>query len=268
MAYGDRNYDNDQLALYNRYDIKFKIKINYDENKIKTVSFTQKEWTKLNENMCKKQEPQIAFLTGQKNNLTVIDLDVVNVNKENDKKYKNMKEDEYGIGLFKKPMEIDSFDELEDCIVVQTPSGGIHIYTDYMPELENKNGILPKIDIKNDGGCIFFTTDHKVLHYSEYTDAMVSRVFNDAVKNYNYVINQDLNFDNINQKYYDLLNLLPNSYFNDFDKWVQPSYALYNAMDCPKDQGLNTFCRCVSERSLGYNEQEAIRVWCMEFKWN
>jgi hypothetical protein len=32
--------------------------------------------------------------------------------------------------------------------------------------------------------------------------------------------------NSVNEKYYSLLNLLPNEWFNDFDKWVKPIYAL------------------------------------------
>jgi hypothetical protein len=62
-----------------------------------------------------------------------------------------MDEDEYGVGLFKKLMEIDDFDELGDCIVVQTPSGEYHIYGEYFKDLPNTNDILPKIDVRNNG---------------------------------------------------------------------------------------------------------------------
>jgi hypothetical protein len=88
--------------------------------------------------MCKKEEKQIAFSTGMKNNLTVIYLDVYNPHKPKDDKYKDMEEDEYGVGLFMKLMEIDDF-ELDDCIVIQTPSGGYHIYGEYFKEVPITN---------------------------------------------------------------------------------------------------------------------------------
>jgi hypothetical protein len=150
----DKTYNHEQLSLYNRYDTKFKIKINYDEKKLRTASRFPVRWTELNKNICKQEEKQIAFLTGAKNNLTVIDLDLYNPHKPKDDKYKDMDEYEYGIGLFKKLIEIDDFEELDDCIVVQTPSGGYHIYGEYFKDLPNTNDILPKIDIRNDGGCI------------------------------------------------------------------------------------------------------------------
>jgi len=95
-----------------------------------------------------------------------------------------MDEDEYGVGLFKKLMEIDDFDELDDCIVVQTPSGGYHIYGEYFKELPNTNDILPKIDIRNDGGCIFFTNEHQIIKYSNDVDTQVNRSFLQSIKEY------------------------------------------------------------------------------------
>ena len=95
-----------------------------------------------------------------------------------------MYEDEYSVGLFKKLLEIDDFGELDDCIVVQTPSGGYHIYGEYFKDLPNKNDILPKIDIRNDGGCIFFTNEHQIIKYSNDVDTQVNRLFLQSIKEY------------------------------------------------------------------------------------
>jgi hypothetical protein len=124
-------------------------------------------------------------LTEKKNNLTVIDLDVYNPHKSKDEKYKEMEEDEYGVGLFKRIMEIDDLEDLEDCIIVQTPSGGYHIYTSYLEDLLNTNDILLKIDVRNDGGCIFFTNDHQIIKCSNDVDDQVSKFFLRLINDFN-----------------------------------------------------------------------------------
>jgi hypothetical protein len=57
----DKTYNHEKVSLYNRYDIKFKIKINYDDKKLKTASRFPTKWTEFSQNMCKKEEKQIAF---------------------------------------------------------------------------------------------------------------------------------------------------------------------------------------------------------------
>ena len=83
-----------------------------------------------------------------------------------------MEEVEYGVGLFKKLVEIDDFDELDDCIVVQTPSGGYHIYGEYFKELmiscrrlisvmmEDAFSLLMNIKLSSTPMMILKSTDH------------------------------------------------------------------------------------------------------------
>ena len=58
---------------------------------MKTASRFPTRWTEFNQNMCKKEENQIAFLTGMKNNLTVIELVVYNPHKPKDESTKTSK---------------------------------------------------------------------------------------------------------------------------------------------------------------------------------
>ena len=279
---GDKTYNDKQLSLYDRYDIKFKIKINYDTTtKLKTASRFPPQWTDFTTNMCKKEEKQIAFLTGEKNNLTVIDLDVYNPNKQKDEKYKNMNEDEYGVGLFKRLMEIDELDELEDCIVVQTPSGGYHIYCEYLKELPNTNDILPKIDVRNDGGCIFFTVDHKIMKYSNDVDTQVSKSFlrecneykskkDNAEKQMREIAFESTIREMENESEYidiqsddrfvlTILSKLMKDRFESYDSWIRIGFIVFNELG---DRGFDIW-HSFSKKASNYKSEEDCR-----FHWN
>lgn len=280
----DKTYNDYQMTLYNSYDIKFKIKLKYDENKLKTASHFPSKWTDFTENTCKKVEKQIAFLTGEKNNLTVIDLDTYNSNKAKDKKYEGMKKDEYGVGLFKKLMNIDEFDELDDCVVVLTPSGGYHIYTTYLKELLNTNDLLPKIDIRNDGGCVFFTTDHQIIHYSKHISNKTSHSFLKAIHSFKSTkqsvenqireITLETEISSIEDEaeyieihtdtdlIYALLSKLKKERFEQYDSWIRIGLILFNELGRDGFELWHSF----SSKALNYKSEEDCRYHWNTFK--
>ena len=152
-------------------------------------------------------------------------------------------------------------------IKVSTPSGGLHYYFRFDPKFKNctrEYGIdVPAMVCTGRRYEIINDADEMDYPPQELYDLLYKNENKKQDNNKNKVKNEcvDLDFDCIDHKYYELINLLPDKYFNDYDKWMKPAYALYNAVDCPKNQGLNTFCRLLSERSTGYNEKEALRVW-------
>jgi hypothetical protein len=182
--------------------------------------------------------------------LTVIDVDIKNG--KNGLQYLR----EHGIDL-------DDY----DAIKVSTPSGGLHYYFRFDPKFKNctkEYGIdVPAMVFTGRRYEIINDADEMDNPPQELNDLLYKNENKKQDNNKNKVKNEcvELDFDCINHKYYELINLLPEKYFNDYDKWMKPAYALYNSVDCPKVQGLNTFCRLLSECSTGYNEKEALRVW-------
>ncbi|ETP27751.1 hypothetical protein F442_22970 [Phytophthora nicotianae P10297] len=65
----------------------------------------------------------------------------------------------------------------------------------------------------------------------------------------------------INQKYYDLIKLLPRKWFNDHDKWMKPAYALYNCSGLDKTAAFSTWIKLLRDFSDQFNEREAKRCW-------
>jgi len=68
--------------------------------------------------------------------------------------------------------------------------------------------------------------------------------------------------DAINDKYYDLLNLLDDEWFQKYNMWIEPAYALYNQTDIEKDVAFNTWNKLLKEKAGSkYNFADAKNVW-------
>lgn len=245
-------------SIYDFYISKgyiiFNIKLNFDKdgNKLKPQRGDMPDgWNQITKSQPCNGE-NFGLLTEQ-SGLTVIDVDIKNG--KNGLQY-----------LKDRGIDLDDYDTIK----VSTPSGGLHYYFKYDPKFQHCTrdyGIdVPKMiytglryEIINDADEMDYPPQelYDLLYKNE--NKKQEKKNRNENKNKNEFV--DLDFDCINQKYYELINLLPDKYFNDFRCWMKPCYALYNAIDCPKDQGLNTFCRLLSERSSGYDEKEAIRVW-------
>lgn len=66
----------------------------------------------------------------------------------------------------------------------------------------------------------------------------------------------------INDKYYDLLNLLDDEWFQKYNIWIEPAYALYNQSDIQKDIAFNTWNKLLKEKAGSkYNFTDAKNVW-------
>lgn len=73
----------------------------------------------------------------------------------------------------------------------------------------------------------------------------------------------------LNKKIYDLLDLLPDRWFNDYDLWVKPLYAVKNhALDgiIDLDDALYTLNEIFMKRSKHYSQDELARVFNLEIK--
>ena len=111
-------------------------------------------WEKLDESNYEEQVNKyhkcIAVLTGEKNNITVVDFDT---------------EESY-INILKLCPEIAEYKTTKT-------RKGYHVYFKYDKDITQTTDILPKVDIRNDGGCVFaaptkyMTLDKEVWEYKD-----------------------------------------------------------------------------------------------------
>lgn len=160
----DDEFSPAQQKLFDMFEAKFPISIDYHDDMEKTIIGYPKGWTDITTNNCNHNTTSAVILTGKTNKITVIDIDVIKPKDGN--KYDNYKYDEYGLGLFLKIMEVSSLNALASCTachIIKSTSGGYHIYCKYLESLPSGNNVLPKIDIKNNRAGIIFTSKHEVI---------------------------------------------------------------------------------------------------------
>ncbi|GMF66309.1 unnamed protein product [Phytophthora lilii] len=65
----------------------------------------------------------------------------------------------------------------------------------------------------------------------------------------------------ISQKCYDLMKRLPRMWFNDYDKWMKPAYAIYNCSELDK-----TPCTLGTIRQVVKKEdKDGYQAWCLAY---
>lgn len=112
----------------------------------------EQEWQKINDYTLDHVGPasNYAILTGEVNNIIVIDVDLYKISNSCSKthvmdKIFSIREDEFTA------RELDTF-------TVKTPRGGIHMYFQYQPDRfshwYNEIGLYGCVDIKTNGGCV------------------------------------------------------------------------------------------------------------------
>ena len=228
--------------------IKFQVKLEFLDNGDKKVLSMPKGWQNLEKTKPIGRSKNWGIQTGKRSGITVIDVDIKN--------------DKNGVNSL-----IDAGIDLDDykTYTVKTQSGGFHYYFEYDERFETSANVIPGVDIRNDGGCVFAGARYEILNNAE-PIPMPEEVF-EAL----YPKSNSPSIGDINQKYYDLVNLLPNEWFNDFDKWVKPIYAFRNGVvdgDMTKDEAYNTSKQLLIDRSQKFDEKEFDRVFNLEMKYN
>jgi len=162
--------------LYNSYVSKFlksniqiiPVRLSWDNGKKKSnfpLAWTTTQF-KL-EDFDFDKYPDLAIRTGKVNNITVIDIDDKDIIEEQ---------------LEKLGKEV-----LDNNPVVKTKKG-IHIYYQYTPQLKQTTNYYEKVDIRNDGGCVFipcsdYTDDENNLNKYEFQEEWDIDDFIECLKN-------------------------------------------------------------------------------------
>ncbi|DAZ92970.1 TPA: hypothetical protein N0F65_006291 [Lagenidium giganteum] len=191
--------------------------------------------------------------TGKRSGITVIDVDI--------------KDSKNGMdSLLDVDIDLDEYHTYK----VRTCSGGYHYYFKYDERFKTSANVLPGVDIRNDNGCVFAGERYEVRNDVEPVD-MPGELYEAlyqckentcAMTTILHRSNVDMIGDiEINQKYYDLIKLLPRIWFNGYDKWMKPAYALYNCSELDKTVAFRTWIKLLSDFSDRFNESEAKRCW-------
>jgi phage/plasmid-associated DNA primase len=179
------------------------------------------------------------------------------------------------------------FDEyVDECIKIKTQSGGYHYIFKYDQRFKTGANCfgVKGFDIRNDEGVIFAGERYDIIsvgpnyenptHLDQIYDTLMEHSFDceEKVAPPQVVAPPKVTEEaklkvvepvegNISEKYYELFNLLSDEWFNDFDKWVKPIYALKNAEDVDNDVALETMIKLLNERSKAPNDKETQRVF-------
>lgn len=200
-----------------------------------------------------------CVITGAINDIIVVDFD-----KEN------------GMSYYNKYKDI-----LENTYTETSTRGYKHAYYKYDPNFDKKgiNCDDTNIDIlsngcfcilsKNNNGkeVIKMPNEIKEFLLSIYTKKInnVIESDTDTVESVDDLTTEDfinaIESNEIDEKYYSLLNLLSDNYFNHYDKWIKPAYALYYCNEINNDVAFNTWIKLLKEKSKNYNYNEAFKVW-------
>jgi hypothetical protein len=254
-----------QQKLFDMFDAKFPIKIDYHDDMEKTIIGYPKGWTDITTNNCNHNTTSAVILTGKTNKITVIDIDVIKPKDGN--KYDNYKYDEYGLGLFLKLMEVSSLNALASCTachIIKSTSGGYHIYCKYLESLPSGNNVFPKIDIKNDKAGIIFTSKHEVISLcrdpngiDDYIAKEIQKAIPESKSRKSYEKPKKFistSLDHVKN----MLDALKKDRVDNYDDWLNIGIILNNEFG---DDGFELF-NDFSKTSRKYkNEQDIRRYW-------
>jgi hypothetical protein len=190
--------------------------------------------------------------TGKLSGITVFDVDIKN--------------DVNGEDNLMIEAELDFNEFLDDCIKVNTPSGGFHYLFPYDPRFKTGANCfeIKGFDIRNDDAIVFSGNRYNIDSVGKNFGKDVSKKTIDLIWSKFEPFVSETVVHAINQKYYELVDLLPDEYFNDYEKWVKPLYALKNATDIDDEEGLNTIIALIEKRSKCPNIEEIKRIWTLD----
>lgn len=173
---------------------------------------------------------------------------------------------------------IDFDDYLDDCIKVKTQSGGYHYIFQYDQRFKtgaNCYGILG-FDIRNDDAVIFAGERYNIVSIGKKFNCPSSLdeiydIFNSNDTSDEPVVVSAAprsNGGKSDSKYFELLNLLEDKYFNQFDLWVKPIYAMRNEIENGVDETIayDTCDALLQARSNSYDKTEFDRIWKLKMK--
>lgn len=192
---------------------------------------------------------------------------------------------------------VNGYDELEklgiclsdyDTLAFQSPSGGYHFFFKYEDKFDGwKADFLPCVDMignqNGKGWFVFHDLDHmpciKNFPIANMPDDLYEALQSEhdlykklakgprSVESFSSTISESSDTDventtKISQKYFDLLSLLDDSWFQRYSKWIEPAYALHNLEDIDNQIAFNTWNQLLAQRAGSkYDYDGAHHAW-------
>lgn len=200
--------------------IKFSIDINKPNKYGETIKYSgfPKDWQNLSKSKLDKNKNGEAILTGKVNNIIVIDFDK-----------------EEGMYYFNKYKKL-----FEDTFIENSTNGYKHAYFIYDDALKSGVSKLSnKIDILSDGKCCVIgkkNNDNQIQKINSHFKYLLlngedndldSNVSTQSETESDISNHSDFNFDN-HKELCEMLDLLPESYYNDYKNWIDCGMVINN----------------------------------------
>jgi hypothetical protein len=231
----------------------FITKLNKNGEEKKKITFPV-NWRDTTTSLIKANEVGRAIQTGIRSGITVIDFDDMDV---------------YNLFLVK-------FPELVDIYKVKTRNG-VHMYFSYNAILKSTTNVMlnfPKVDIRNDGGCVIAPpTSYKGLDKKTYTyekmggliysipDKVLHEIKKSVTIGYvddevNNAINEIEYTDDNLTKILDFAQLLDHEHLNDYTLWRNLVWSI-------RSMGANFkhVAQAISRKGDNYDKRSFYRVW-------
>jgi hypothetical protein len=236
----------------------FTIKTKMVNGKEKKVPHFRTDWSNITFDNCLENVNQnVAVITGKISGVTVIDFDC-------EESYDQIRKD-YGF--------------LDEFKLVKT-NNGFHLYGKYNPDLKTGTNVFekyPKVDIKNDGGCVFapptkYTLlDGSVVQYEDKGGAILEfpkeivELQKSVIKQQKAEVKQKKKEDK-QKKDESLTNMeeickqtiekgLLDHKCDDYDDWTKVGFALFNSL-----HNFELF-DLFSQRSANYDKDGVVKFW-------
>lgn len=226
-----------------------------EDNKKQIVSITK--WKSLKESQ-KITGDNFFIITGALSGITVFDIDI-----------KNGIDGEDNLMI---EADVDLNDYIDECIKIRTPSNGYHYIFPYDERFKTGANCfgIKGFDIRNDDAIAFSGNKYDIISIGKNFRKPSSKITLDKIYKKFQSIIEPIEEENpqisssVNLKYYELIDMLPDEYFNQYDLWVKPLYALKNASDIEDVQGLATIIELLQKRSKCPNVDEINRIWALD----
>ncbi len=210
------------LESFIKFPVHLDLVINNNNKRAKKVKSMPDDW-KHSKTTSIPASDNYGILTGAINNITVVDISAN-----------------------------ETFDwNIVNTFKVRTPSQGMHLYFQYEANLNSIYNVVPNISVLNDNCCVFFGSGYRVIEnlpIAQMPQVLVSQFSSQRTPT----------LDNtIDLEYYDLLNILDNSWFNKHELIIKLVHLIRNT-NMPETMRIPTLRKLTYHRSMYFNDDTFI----------